>query len=200
MSNLRETRILPARAGIVALILAIGFALPASALVLAAGTRIPVVLRQTISTATARPGDHVTGEVAQNITINGAVVVPKGSRVEGRVVSVTPSGRLSGVARLDFTMTELTPAGGQPIAIATSHYARTGKTHTKHEVGLIGGGAALGALVGQAAGRDTKATLEGTTAGAVAGAAAAAATGKLDFQVPAGRLVTFRLRKAARVA
>ncbi len=195
MSKLRETRILSA-----ALVLSIATALPASALVLSAGTRIPVVLRQTISTATARAGDHVSGEVAENVTVNGAVVVPKGSHIEGRVVSVTPSGRLSGVARLDFTMTQLTPASGQPIAIATSHYARTGKTHTKHEVELIGGGAALGALVGQAAGRDTRATLEGTAAGAVAGTAAAAATGKYDFQVPAGRVVTFRLRKAVRVS
>jgi hypothetical protein len=200
MLNLRKTRIASARAGIIALALSIGSAFPASALVLAAGTRIPVVLRQTISTATARAGDHVTGEVAENITVNGAVVVPKGSRVEGRVVSATPSGRLSGVAKLDFTMTELTPAGGQPIAIATSHYARTGKTHTKHEAELIGGGAAAGALIGQAAGRDTKSTLLGTAAGAVAGTAASAATGKYDFQVPAGRLVTFRLRKAARVS
>lgn len=200
MSKLREIRVLSARAAVAALLLTLGTALPASALVLAAGTRIPVVLRQTISTATARAGDHVTGEVAENITVNGTVVVPKGSRVEGRVVSATPSGRLSGVARLDFTMTELTPAGGQPIAIATSHYARTGKTHTKHEVELIGGGAALGALIGQAAGRDTKATLEGTAAGAVAGTAASAATGKFDFQVPAGRLVTFRLRRAVRVS
>jgi hypothetical protein len=200
MLYLRETSIAFARAAIIALVLSAGSALPASALELAAGTRIPVVLRQTISTATARAGDHITGEVAQNITLNGSVVVPKGSRIEGRVVSVTPSGRLSGVARLDFTMTELTPAGGQPLAIATSHYARTGKTHTKHEAELIGGGAALGALVGQAAGRDTKATLEGTAAGAVAGTAAAAATGKFDFQVPAGRVVTFRLRKAVRVS
>jgi hypothetical protein len=200
MLRLRESGVLSGRAAIVALLFSVGSALPASALVLAAGTRIPVVLRQTVSTATARAGDHVSGEVAENIAVNGAVVVPKGSRIEGRVVSVTPSGRLSGVAKLDFTMTELTPSGGQPIAIATSHYARTGKTHTKHEVELIGGGAALGALVGQAAGRDTKATLEGTAAGAVAGTAAAAATGKFDFQVPAGRVVTFRLRKAARIS
>lgn len=200
MLKLRETRILFARAGIVALISSIGSALPASELVLASGTRIPVMLRQTISTATARAGDHVTGEVAENVTANGVVVVPKGSRIEGRVVSVTPSGRLSRPARLDFTMTELTPSGGQPIAIATSHYARSGKTHTKHEVEFIGGGAALGALVGQAAGRDTKATLEGTAAGALAGTAAAAATGKLDFQVPAGRIVTFTLRRDARVS
>jgi hypothetical protein len=200
MLRLRESGVLSGRAAIVALLFSVGSALPASALVLAAGTRIPVVLRQTVSTATARAGDHVTGEVAENIAVNGTVVVPKGSRIEGRVVSVTPSGRLSGVAKLDFTMTELTPAGGQPIAIATSHYARIGKTHTKHEVELIGGGAALGALVGQAAGRDTKATLEGTAAGAVAGTAAAAATGKFDFQVPAGRVVTFRLRKAARIS
>jgi len=199
MSSLPGMRTLPARAVLVALLLPIVAAAPAAAVVLSAGMRIPVVLRQTISTATARAGDHIEGEVARDITVNGAVVVPKGSRVGGRVVAVTPSGTLSRPAALNFTMTELTPAGRQPIPIATSHYSRRGKTHTKHEVEYIAGGAAVGALIGQAVGRDTKATVEGTAAGAVAGTAAAAATGRLDFQVEAGRTVTFRLRHAIRV-
>jgi len=167
--------------------------------VLMPGTRISVVLRQTVATATARAGDHIEGELARDITMNGRTVVPKGSKVEGRVVAVTPSGTLSQPAALDFTLTELTPPGGSPISIVTSHYSRKGETHTKHEAEYIAGGAAVGALIGQIAGRDTKSTLTGTAAGAVAGTAAAAATGRLDFQVEAGRTVGFTLRKATRV-
>lgn len=198
MSKIPKHKISSPRTLLAALALAVAFSAPAAALVLSAGTRLPVVLGQTISTATARAGDHIAGELAQDITVNGTVVVPKGSKVEGRVVSVTPSGSLSGVAALNFTMTELTPTGGQPIPITTSHYSRKGKTHTKHEAEYIAGGAAVGALLGQALGRNTQSTVEGTAAGAVAGTAAAAATGKLDFQVEAGRLVTFTLRKAIR--
>lgn len=199
MSNRSKTRVLSASVGLAALVLWIASVVSLAAATLAAGTRIPVILRQTVSTATARAGDHIEGELAQDITANGSVVVPRGSRVAGHVVSVTPSGTLSRPAALNFTMTELTPTGGRPIGIVTSHYSRRGKTHTKHEVEYIAGGAAVGALIGQAAGRDTKSTLEGTAAGALAGTAAAAATGKLDFQVEAGRLVTFTLRNTIRL-
>ena len=167
--------------------------------VLMPGTRISVALRQTVATATAKAGDHIEGELARDITMNGRTVVPRGSKVEGRVVAATPSGTLTQPAALDFTMTELTPPGGPPIPIVTSHYSRKGETHTKHEAEYIAGGAAVGALIGQLAGRDTKSTLTGTAAGAVAGTAAAAATGRLDFQVEAGRTVGLTLRKAARV-
>jgi len=184
-----------------ALLMTAASAAPAreNSVVLMPGTRITVVLGQTIATATARAGDHIDGELARDITMNGRIVVPKGSRVEGRVVAATPSGTLSQPAALDFTLTELTPPGGLSIPIATSHYSRKGETHTKHEVEYIAGGAAVGALIGQLAGRDTKSTLTGTAAGAVAGTAAAAATGRLDFQVEAGRTVGFTLRKATRV-
>ena len=163
------------------------------------GTPIPVVLRQTVATATARAGDHIDGELARDITVNGRTVVPQGSRVAGRVVSVTPSGTLTQPAALDFTITELTTPAGARVPITTSHYRRKGETHTKHEAEYIAGGAAVGALLGQAIGRDTQSTLIGTAAGAAAGTGAAAATGKLDFQVEAGRTVSFTLRKATRV-
>jgi len=198
MSNNSKKRIRSPQL-VAALVLSAAVSAPLGALVLTAGTRIPVTLGQTISTATARAGDHVEGELTRDITINGTVVAPKGSRVEGRIVSVSPAGALSGVASLDFTMTELIPPGGQPIPITTSHYSRKGQTHTKHEVEYIAGGAAVGALLGQALGRNTQSTVEGTAAGAAAGTAVSAATGKLDFQVEAGRVVTFTLRRTIRI-
>lgn len=201
MLSLLRVGTFSARALLTAATVATASAAPAAerTVVLTAGTRIPVVMRQTIATATARAGDHIEAELAGDIKVNARAVVPKGSKVEGRVVAVTPSGTLSRPAALDFTMTDLTPTGGRGIPIVTTHYSRKGKTHTKHDAEYIAGGAAVGALIGQIAGRDTKSTLEGAAAGAAAGTGAAAATGSLDFRVEAGRTVTFKLRKAIRV-
>lgn len=160
-----------------------------------AGTPLRTVIRQTIRTDTARRGDAITAELTAPLEVNGRVVAPEGSRVEGHVVSVTASGRLGRPAYLEFGFDQLIPTGGRPVKIVTSHYARTGDSHTKRDVGYIAGGAAVGAILGQVLGKNTQSTLEGAAAGAAAGTGLAAATGELDFEVEAGRVITLQLRK-----
>ena len=160
-----------------------------------AGTPIRTVLKTTVGTATARTGDVIVTELAEPLTVKGRVVAPAGSRVEGRVIAATTSGRLARPATLEFKMTELTPTGGRPVKITTTHYFRKGQSHTKRDAEYIAGGAAVGAILGQVIGKNTESTLEGTAAGAVAGTGLAAATGELDFTVEAGRVVTVKLTK-----
>jgi hypothetical protein len=49
------------------------------------GTIFWVRMRQTISTATARPGTPFTAEFTGPVTINGRVLIPPGAKLEGRV-------------------------------------------------------------------------------------------------------------------
>lgn len=164
-----------------------------------AGTPIRTVIRQTIGTETARTGDVISAELVAPVEVAGGVVAPVGSRVEGRVIEATTSGRLSRPAFLEFEFTELTPKGGHPVRIATTHYVGKGDEHTKHDVGYIAGGAAVGALVGQLLGKNTQGTLEGAAGGLVAGTGAAALTGEKDFQVEAGRVITVNLERPIRL-
>ncbi len=160
-----------------------------------AGTILRFVPDQTISTKTARSGDEITGELLDDVLADdGTVVAPSGTRVRGRIDNVTASGRLGGVAQLQFHLTDL-ELGRRRVPIRTSSYQRTGDSHTKRDAGYIAGGAAVGAILGQVFGRDTKATLEGAAAGAAAGTGVAAATGALDFEVEAGRPVAFTLEE-----
>jgi hypothetical protein len=160
-----------------------------------AGTILRFVPDQTISTTTARAGDEVTGELLDDlIADDNTVVAPSGARVRGRIDNVTASGRLGGVAQLQFHLSEL-EVNGRRIPIRTSTFQRTGDTHTKRDAGYIAGGAAVGAILGQVFGRDSKSTLEGAAAGAAAGTGVAAATGALDFEVEAGRPVAFTLEE-----
>jgi len=165
-----------------------------------AGTILRVAFEKTISTATAQPGETYRGELLDELlSADGTVVAPSGSRVVGKVENAVGSGRLGGQAELKLRLIELHPTGGRSVPISTSSYERKGESHTKHDAEYIAGGAAVGALLGQLIGRDTQSTLEGAAAGAAAGTGVGAATGKLDFEIQAGRTVAFTLEQALRL-
>ena len=66
----------------IAIFLALALALPALAQAsgtIPAGTKIPVVTDQSVSSKTAQAGQTVSGTVAQDVTVGGKVVIPKGS-------------------------------------------------------------------------------------------------------------------------
>jgi hypothetical protein len=163
-----------------------------------AGTILRVAFKQPISTATAKVGDTVSGELLDDlIADDGTIVARSGSKVTGKVEHVVDSGRLARPAELRFRLTDLETRSGTR-AISTSAYQRTGDTHTKRNVGYIAGGAAVGAIIGQVLGKDTEGTLTGAAAGAAAGAGVAAATGEKDFVIEAGRTVAFTLEEPLR--
>lgn len=164
------------------------------------GTILRVQFKSPISTATAKVGDTVSGELLDDVIAeDGTVVARSGSKVTGKVEHVVDSGRLARPAELRFRLTDLeTRWGTQPIT--TSAYQRTGDTHTKRNVGYIAGGAAVGAILGQVLGKDTESTLKGAAAGAAVGTGVAAATGEQDFEIEAGRTVAFTLEEPLRVS
>jgi hypothetical protein len=164
------------------------------------GTILRVSFQQPISTATAKVGDTVSGQLLDDVLAeDGTVVASSGSRVTGKVEHVVDSGRLARPAELRFRLTDIeTRWGTRPVS--TSAYERVGKTHTKRNVGYIAGGAAVGAIVGQVLGKDTESTLKGAAAGAAVGTGVAAATGEQDFEIEAGRTVAFTLEEPLRVS
>src|SRR5438876_9959960 len=72
------------------------------------GTKITVVTDQSVSSKTARIGETVTGSVAQDVTSEGKVVIPKGAPVKLKVSSVQASGRLSTPAKLYLRLRTVT--------------------------------------------------------------------------------------------
>ena len=167
--------------------------LPAKKAVIPAGTAVRISLAGPVSSATAKPGDRFEATVAEPVVVEGVTVVPSGSRVEGHVVNAVSSGRLARTASLELELTRLTVPAGETVSIRTSRLTRAGKEHAPRNVGIIGGGAAVGAILGQAIGRNSTTTLEGAAAGAAAGTGVAAATGELDVTLAAGRELSFRL-------
>ena len=161
------------------------------------GTKITVVTDQSISSKTAKAGQTVTGSVAHDVTVDGKVVIPKGSAVKLSVSSVQASGRLSTPAKLYLRLRTVT-VGGKTYTLATSSAGRTLGGKGKRDAGFIGGGAAGGAIIGALAGGGKGAAI-GAAAGAGAGTAGAAATGKKDIEFPAETRLAFTTRAAVAI-
>ena len=161
------------------------------------GVKISVVTDQSVSSKTAKAGQTVTGSVAHDVTVDGKVVIPKGSPVKLTVSSVQASGRLSTPAKLYLRLRTVT-VGGKTYTIATSSAGRTEGGKGKRDAGFIGGGAAGGAIIGALAGGGKGAAI-GAGAGAGAGAAGAAATGKKDIEYRAETKLSFTTRAAVAI-
>jgi hypothetical protein len=184
----------------IAILLALALALPALAQASGTapqGTKISVVTDQAVSSKTAKAGQTVTGTVAQDVTVGGKVVIPKGSAAKLTVSSVQASGRLSTPAKLYLRLRTVTVAG-KTYTFATSSAGRTEGGKGKRDAGFIGGGAAGGAIIGALAGGGKGAAI-GAAAGAGAGTAGAAATGKKDIEYPAETRLSFTTRTAVAI-
>src|SRR5260370_20643392 len=68
----------------------------AHAATIPAGTKIPLLLKQAISTKNAREGDAVYAETAFPFVFDNRVLVPAGTYIQGKISHVERGGRLKG--------------------------------------------------------------------------------------------------------
>ncbi len=166
----------------------------AAPIVVPAGTQIHFKLMRTISTASAKAGEHVPAELTAPIVIGGRTVAKAGSPGVVSIRAAEASGRIGGSAKLTFSLSAITLANGREVAVHTSSYSREGRAHAKHNATYIAGAGVIGALAGQAIGHDSNSTAKGAAIGAGVGIGAAAATGKFDFEKKAGDRFKLTLR------
>ncbi len=159
-----------------------------------AGTVVAVRLQNTVSSATANPGETFSAVLDEPLVVKGETVAEKGASVTGRVVEAKSSGRLHDSGYLRLTLSSIT-IRGREVPIQTSSLFAKGANHNKRNAALIGGGAGAGALIGGLAGGG-KGALIGGLVGAGAGTGGAYATGKKDVAFGAERRLSFRLTQS----
>ena len=156
------------------------------------GTPMEVHLGRPVSSAHALVGERFTGKLAKAIVVNGVVIVPEGTEVNGKVMQALAGGRLAGGASLKIELTSFS-LDGKEYGIQTSPIMRLAQGQGKRTAELAGGAAAIGAAIGALAHRG-RGALIGAAVGAGVGAAGSAVTSKApEVVLPTNSLLTFRL-------
>lgn len=184
---------------------------PGEKVTIPAGTKVPLILKQTISTSNARPGDPIYASTNFPVLVDDKAVLPAGCYVQGVIDEVKRAGRIKGRAEiLVHFRTIVLPSGyavplggaveGAPDTDDSKVKDSEGKIQEKgqkgHDAATIAKGAGIGASVGSIATRTGKGAIAGGGAGAVAGLVATLLTRGADVKLPAGSTLDMVLERS----
>src|SRR5271155_5506511 len=85
-----------------------------------AGTKIPLLLKQAISTRNAREGDSVYAETAFPYVVDNRVIVPAGSYIQGKISRVERAGHGKGRAEILMHFTSIIYPSGYTVMLPGS--------------------------------------------------------------------------------
>ena len=158
-----------------------------------AGTRISVRMIDGIDSTKNHPGDRFQASLQEPLTVDGNVVVAKGSDVYGRLAESKESGKFSGKSQLQLELTGIV-VNGQTVPLVTGEYEVTGKSRGASTAKRTVGGAAVGSIIGAIAGGGKGAAI-GAAAGGGVGAGSEIITKGDQVKVPSETLLDFTLQQ-----
>jgi type IV secretion system protein VirB10 len=174
-----------------------------------AGTRIPLSLKQAISTKTAKEGDPVYCETTFPFVLNDRIVVPPGTYVQGKLTHVQRGGRVHGRAEVLVHFTSLIYPSGYTVMLGAALENVPGTEHasvkssegtvrqdsdTGKKVGTVAGTATTGAVIGAISGGGKGAGI-GAGVGGAAGAAIAMLTRGSDVRLDPGTSIEMEVQR-----
>ncbi len=176
---------------------------------LPAGTRIPLALKQAISTKTAKEGDSVYAETTFPFAQNNRIVVPVGTYVQGKISHVQRGGRVKGRAEILIHFTSLVYPSGYTVMLPGSVENVPGAERstvkgsegtvqqdrdTGKKVRTAAESATTGALIGAVA-RGAKGAGIGAGIGGAAGMAVAMLTRGSDVRLEPGTSIEMEIQR-----
>ena len=161
-------------------------------------TLLFVALTDSVQTNVNQIGDHFKGKLDSGVMVSGKTALPAGSEVDLVITKLVKGGTLKTPPEIGFTVQTITTPSGSKYEIAASEFYEEGRSHTRREVGMIGGGTAAGAVIGAIAGKKKGAAI-GAAVGAAVGTGAAAATGRQNLVYGPGQTVSFMTQKSLTV-
>lgn len=186
-----------------------------NAIVIPAGTKIPLLLKQAISTKNAREGDAVYAETAFPFVMDNRMLVPAGTYIQGKISRVERAGRVKGRAEILMHFTSMIYPSGYTVMLPgqIDNLPGAEKTTMKNSEGTVRQDSDTGKKVEDAAKAGTIGTIGGATAGGLAsgsltgariGAGAGAAAGLAwallkrgaDVQLPVGTSIEMEVQRA----
>ena len=140
-------------------------------LTIPAGTKVPLSLKQAISTKAAKEGDPVYAETAFPFVANDRIIIPAGTYIQGKITRVERGGRVKGRAQLLIHFTSMIYPNGYTVLLggAVENAPGADKTSMKDSEGTI--------RQDSDAGRKAKDAVEAATTGTLIGAISGGAKG-----------------------
>jgi hypothetical protein len=148
-------------------------------------TNAPMSSRET------RQGASLLFTLAEDVAVDGVLIIPRGAIVHGTVVESRQAGALTGRPELIFELTSL-DLGGHSYPLYTYQFQVEGTSKTQPTETKIKGGAVIGAVVGGVFSGSAKGspTAVGKLAGAGTGAALGAGVGTMVSAATPGPILT----------
>ncbi len=161
------------------------------------GTKIQVRLQDALDSSVNQSGDTFQAILDKDIIVDGLVVAPRGSVLDGRLSNVSRSGRVEGRASMSLQLTSMT-VGNQTYPLQTEILSFQAESTKKQDATKVGVGAGLGAVIGAIAGGGKGAAI-GAAVGAGAGGATVVATRGKEVKFEAEHAFSFVLRNGISV-
>ncbi len=187
----------------------------ANAVTIPAGSRIPISLAQAISTKNARQGDAVYAQTVFPFVLNGRVLVPAGTYIQGKISYLERAGHGHGHAEILMHFTLMVYPSGYTVMLPGSVENTPGAENksVKDQEGTIqqdndtgkrvedaAKDGVYGTMGGATAGGLATGSLNGARVGAGAGAAAGVAWALLkrgpDVVLPVGTSIEMEVQRA----
>jgi len=181
----------------------------AATVMVAAGTKVPLVMKNAISTKSAKPGDNVYLETVFPVVQNNRILIPAGTYVQGLINRVERPGRIKGRAEVQMHFTTMIFPNGYTVSLPGSldNVPGADDTHMQGKEGTVqsdsgkgkdaatiastaGSGAVIGGLS-----RGAKGAAVGGGVGAAVGTAIALLTRGNDVRLPSGTTVEMVLQR-----
>lgn len=108
---------------------------PAGSLTLPANSELTVTPNSEVSSKSMREGDVFTITTVYDVMMNGYVVIPKGTRGQGKITWRTGKGAFGKSAKMDVTM-EWLEIGGRRVVIEGKH-RQEGQGNTAATLGTV---------------------------------------------------------------
>lgn len=178
-------------------------------LVVPAGTKVPLTLRQAIWTKNAREGDSVYAQTSFPVVINEVVLIPPGTYVQGKISRIQRPGRMKGKAEVQVNFTSMIFPNGYTVLLPGAldkapdvdanvkgqEGTLQGQGQKGKDAGTIATTAGSGAAIGAIAAQSGKGALIGGGAGALVGLATVMFSRGPDIKIENGSALEMVLER-----
>ena len=165
---------------------------PPKKVTIPSGTALAVRLVDPIDSEKNQTGETFHATLNNPITIDGDVVVPSGSDVQGHLADVKSAGKFAGQSQVILQLDSIR-SGSQTYNIQTDQYKKQGSSRGKNTAEKVGAGAGIGALIGALAGGGKGAAIGAAAGGGLGGGVQAATKGQ-QIKLPSETVLNFTLQ------